>query len=87
MSGKREVIVFVIVAVLLVASVGGLLKIADVRRDDSPYKVVTVQKAVGDWDGDGIPDAIDKCPTRPETFNGFQDQDGCPDIVTHTRAS
>jgi outer membrane protein OmpA-like peptidoglycan-associated protein len=33
-----------------------------------------------DSDGDGIPDAIDKCPTQPEDKDGFQDEDGCPDI-------
>ncbi|MFO0664452.1 MAG: OmpA family protein [Polyangiaceae bacterium] len=32
-----------------------------------------------DRDGDGIPDAIDKCPDQPENFNGYQDDDGCPD--------
>ncbi|MCA9667162.1 MAG: OmpA family protein [Myxococcales bacterium] len=34
-----------------------------------------------DRDGDGIPDAQDKCPDQPETRNGFQDDDGCPDTV------
>ena len=33
----------------------------------------------GDRDGDGIPDAIDKCPDLRETYNGFEDSDGCPD--------
>jgi hypothetical protein len=32
-----------------------------------------------DTDGDGIPDARDKCPLEPEDFDGFQDADGCPD--------
>jgi outer membrane protein OmpA-like peptidoglycan-associated protein len=32
-----------------------------------------------DKDGDGIPDATDKCPDQPETKNGFEDADGCPD--------
>lgn len=32
-----------------------------------------------DRDGDGIPDDLDKCPDEPETWNGFQDTDGCPD--------
>jgi hypothetical protein len=32
-----------------------------------------------DADGDGIADAMDHCPTIPETFNGFFDDDGCPD--------
>lgn len=34
---------------------------------------------LADRDGDGIPDSVDKCPDEPETFNGFQDDDGCPD--------
>lgn len=48
---------------------------------------VTDRQAANDYDGDGIPDAGDECPTRPETKNGFQDGDGCPDIVTMTGAS
>jgi OmpA-OmpF porin, OOP family len=32
-----------------------------------------------DTDGDGIDDALDKCPTEPEDKDGFQDDDGCPD--------
>jgi outer membrane protein OmpA-like peptidoglycan-associated protein len=35
--------------------------------------------AVKDSDGDGIPDDIDRCPLDPEDFDGFQDEDGCPD--------
>jgi outer membrane protein OmpA-like peptidoglycan-associated protein len=33
-----------------------------------------------DQDGDGIPDAIDYCPYEPEDADGFQDDDGCPDL-------
>lgn len=36
-------------------------------------------KAKPDRDGDGVPDASDKCPDEPETFNNFEDDDGCPD--------
>jgi hypothetical protein len=32
-----------------------------------------------DKDGDGIPNAVDKCPDQPEDFNGYKDDDGCPD--------
>lgn len=32
-----------------------------------------------DRDGDGILDQDDKCPSEPETFNGLDDADGCPD--------
>jgi len=37
-----------------------------------------------DSDGDGFFDVTDACPTAPETFNGFQDNDGCPDSVPPT---
>src|SRR6185312_8749748 len=34
----------------------------------------------GDRDGDGIKDNADKCPDQPEDKDGFQDEDGCPDL-------
>ena len=37
-----------------------------------------------DKDGDGIPDAKDKCADQPETINGYQDEDGCPDSIPDT---
>jgi outer membrane protein OmpA-like peptidoglycan-associated protein len=33
-----------------------------------------------DVDGDGILDRDDGCPTEPEDFDGFEDEDGCPDL-------
>ncbi|MBN2723156.1 MAG: OmpA family protein [Deltaproteobacteria bacterium] len=35
---------------------------------------------IGDRDEDGYPDDVDKCPDDPEDFDGFQDEDGCPDL-------
>jgi OOP family OmpA-OmpF porin len=32
-----------------------------------------------DRDGDGIVDSKDKCLDDPEDYDGFQDEDGCPD--------
>ena len=32
-----------------------------------------------DSDGDRIPNRRDRCPTKAETVNGYQDEDGCPD--------
>jgi large repetitive protein len=37
-------------------------------------------EATTDQDGDGIDDAHDACPTQAEDRDGFQDQDGCPDL-------
>ena len=34
---------------------------------------------VKDADQDGFPDASDQCPAEPETRNGIDDDDGCPD--------
>jgi len=47
-------------------------------------KLTTVDRCrsvgtVGDQDGDGYDDAIDKCPADPEDFDSFEDDDGCPD--------
>jgi len=33
-----------------------------------------------DRDGDGIDDGADKCQTVPEDKDGFEDDDGCPDL-------
>lgn len=35
--------------------------------------------ASSDADADGIPDDVDKCPDQMETFNGYEDEDGCPE--------
>ena len=32
-----------------------------------------------DSDGDKIKNCLDECPTQPETYNQYQDDDGCPD--------
>ena len=37
------------------------------------------EPSIGDRDGDGIKDDVDQCPDEPEDFDGFQDEDGCPD--------
>ena len=35
-----------------------------------------------DEDYDGIEDHIDQCPNLKENYNKFQDDDGCPDILS-----
>jgi hypothetical protein len=46
------------------------------RSDEHP----PIQQTGGpDRDGDGIADTNDKCPDDPEDFDGFDDEDGCPD--------
>ena len=36
---------------------------------------------VVDTDGDGLLDPDDRCPEEMETFNGYEDADGCPDAL------
>lgn len=44
------------------------------------YTMPAKSKAVPvDTDGDGIVDEDDACPNEPEDFDGFADEDGCPD--------
>lgn len=52
------------------------------RPAASAYFAVAYQgfPMLWDRDGDGIPDRADRCPRQPEDFDGFEDQDGCPDI-------
>jgi len=33
-----------------------------------------------DQDADGVGDTDDQCPTKPEDEDGFEDEDGCPDL-------
>jgi outer membrane protein OmpA-like peptidoglycan-associated protein len=40
---------------------------------------IVFEPNIGDRDGDGIKDDIDKCPDEPEDRDGFEDRDGCPD--------
>ena len=40
-----------------------------------------------DTDGDGIYDDQDRCDTRPEDFDGYEDEDGCPDADAYERCS
>ena len=51
--------------------------------DDKCPTVAGVKEEAGcpikDKDKDGIPDNVDKCPDQAETFNGIDDEDGCPD--------
>ncbi|HSK04295.1 MAG TPA: OmpA family protein, partial [Kofleriaceae bacterium] len=40
---------------------------------------IVFEPNIGDRDGDGIKDDIDRCPNEPEDRDRFEDEDGCPD--------
>jgi len=39
-----------------------------------------------DQDQDGIEDHDDQCPNVAETYNKYQDEDGCPDYAGHGKS-
>jgi OmpA-OmpF porin, OOP family len=40
---------------------------------------IVFEPNIGDRDGDGLKDDVDKCPDEPEDFDRFEDEDGCPE--------
>jgi outer membrane protein OmpA-like peptidoglycan-associated protein len=40
---------------------------------------IVFEPNIGDRDGDGLKDDVDQCPDDPEDFDGFEDEDGCPE--------
>jgi outer membrane protein OmpA-like peptidoglycan-associated protein len=65
---------------------------SELRPDDANIGLVGVQVSLSqrkrlvaapedpDIDRDGIPNQVDACPNDPEDFDGYQDDDGCPDL-------
>jgi OmpA-OmpF porin, OOP family len=47
----------------------------------APARVAAKAPPLGDSDGDGLMDDVDACAQEPETTNGYDDGDGCPDAV------
>jgi outer membrane protein OmpA-like peptidoglycan-associated protein len=47
--------------------------------DERVFLGFIFEPSIGDRDGDGIKDDVDQCPDDPEDFDGFKDEDGCPD--------
>jgi OmpA-OmpF porin, OOP family len=37
------------------------------------------EPSIGDTDGDGYRDDVDRCPNEPEDFDNFEDEEGCPE--------
>jgi len=40
---------------------------------------IVFEPNIGDRDGDGLKDDVDKCPDDPEDYDDFEDEDGCPE--------
>ncbi|HVR61992.1 MAG TPA: transporter, partial [Polyangia bacterium] len=61
--------------------VGGGWRIANGYGGGAPRAFIgfIFEPSIGDRDGDGYKDDVDKCPDDPEDFDDFEDEDGCPD--------
>jgi len=83
--GVRSGLVCIVFAIALPARADrslhdrGIFPDLDARVTLEPGAASRLPARGPDHDGDGIPDALDKCPNDPEDFDGFQDSDGCPD--------
>ncbi len=53
--------------------------VAGANPDIRGFIGIVFEPNIGDRDGDGIKDDIDKCPDEPEDPDDFQDEDGCPE--------
>lgn len=91
MSWTHKQRITVVAIVVLIAVVPLTLQIRDARAsqmlEEQKQDLVEQTVTPSDYDGDTIPDSTDRCPTRPEEQNGFQDLDGCPDVIRTVRAS
>jgi outer membrane protein OmpA-like peptidoglycan-associated protein len=49
-------------------------------REPEPEPEPQPEPGPGDQDNDGILDNVDQCPTQAEDRDGFEDDNGCPDL-------
>ncbi|MBA2543520.1 MAG: OmpA family protein [Deltaproteobacteria bacterium] len=57
----------------------GLVPNKGANPDLRAFIGIVFEPNIGDRDGDGLKDDVDKCPDDPEDFDGFEDEDGCPE--------
>ncbi len=57
----------------------GLMPAKGANPDFRAFIGIVFEPNIGDRDGDGLKDDVDKCPDDPEDFDGFEDEDGCPE--------
>ena len=52
----------------------------DVDDPDESPEVAAEAAPTVDRDSDDLADSVDRCPDEPEDRDGFEDNDGCPDV-------
>jgi OmpA-OmpF porin, OOP family len=58
----------------------GLMPDRGANPDLRGFIGIVFEPSIGDRDGDGLKDDVDRCPDAPEDLDGWQDEDGCPDL-------
>lgn len=59
----------------------------DTLPDGVEIKEIGTNPATPDSDNDKVPDNLDGAPLQAETYNGYQDQDGVPEVTLAKRPS
>ena len=57
----------------------GLMPAKGANPDVRAFIGIVFEPNIGDRDGDGLKDDVDKCPDDPEDKDNFEDEDGCPE--------
>jgi len=65
----------------------GLMPAKGANPDLRAFIGIVFEPNLGDRDGDGLKDDVDKCPDEPEDRDRFEDEDGCPEPDPNDRDS
>lgn len=65
---------------LLLGGGAGLAPSRGGNPDVRAFLGIVFEPNIGDRDGDGLKDDLDRCPDDPEDFDDFDDTDGCPEL-------
>lgn len=71
--------IFVVGNSYLLLGAGRRITNADAGADLRAFIGFIFEPSIGDRDGDGYRDDVDRCPDAPEDFDHFEDSDGCPE--------
>jgi len=66
--------------VVTLGTIGGRPRLGKKVLVDGPPPEPPPAPPVADRDHDGIPDDRDRCPDQPESADGVDDDDGCPEV-------
>ena len=65
---------------LMIGGGVGLVPSQGGNPDARAFLGIVFEPNIGDRDGDGLKDDVDRCPNDPEDFDDFEDEDGCPEL-------